>query len=80
MKNQNLSFNEKTNILTKSKIEDVINSQMGKKKRSASPVTKSVKSAYNSKIVEEVMKGGKPKPRSGSRKTHMKSPNNAKVY
>ena len=78
MKNQNLSFNEKTAMGVKNKI-DPSSIVVGKKKRSASPVTKNIKSAYNSKIDDAIMIN-QQKPRSGSRKNNTKSPNNARFY
>lgn len=78
MKNQNLSFNDKSNIAVKNKI-DSSTIIVGKKKRSASPVTKNAKSAYNSKI-EDHIAINQTKSRSGSRKNNAKSPNNARFY
>lgn len=79
MKNQNLSFNDKSNIAIKNKI-DPSTIIVGKKKRSASPVTsKNTKTAYNSKI-EDPITIGQSKSRSGSRKNNAKSPNNVRFY
>lgn len=78
MKNQNLSFNDKSNAAIKNKI-DPNSIIVGKKKRSASPITKNIKSAYNSKI-DDVIMINQQKPRSGSRKNNTKSPNNARFY
>lgn len=79
MKNQNLSFNEKPNVFIKSdKTEE---GQPGtKKKRSVSPMTKSLVNKYNSSTTESAPQDGKSKSRSGSRKTNMKSPNGMRIY
>jgi hypothetical protein len=77
-KNQNLSFNDRSNTAIKNKI-DPSSIIVGKKKRSASPVTKNPTSAYNSRIEDQAVVT-KPKSRSGSRKNNTKSPNNARFY
>lgn len=77
-KNQNLSFNDRSNTAIKNKI-DPTSIIVGKKKRSASPVTKNPTSAYNSRIEDQAVVT-KPKSRSGSRKNNTKSPNNVRFY
>ena len=80
MKNQNLTFNDKMNIIGKNRHNKSNDEHLQKKKkRSASPMTKNVKATYSSGTNELVSGVNKPKSRSGSRKTNMRSPNNFRI-
>jgi hypothetical protein len=79
MKMQNLSFNEKTNMLLKGQ-RDKSNESNGKKKRSVSPMTKGTSSKYTPVPKDQIYASNRVKSGSGTRKTNMRSPNGMRIY
>lgn len=84
MKTHNLSYHEKPSRIKEKVLADKISEHVtGKpKKRSASPMTKNVKTTNNKTWGTDIMLGltKANKSRSGSRKTNVRSPGHLKMY
>lgn len=78
MKNQNLSFNEKTASSMLKNSYDKGDELESKKKRSVSPMTKGLPGKYSTTQPDINMT--KTKGRGGSRKTNMRSPGGVRIY